>query len=357
MDRRASRAREIQSEIRKILLEDWNPIRGGVPADEYDAYVGGVYRLLSAGAAPEEIAAHLAEIEREHLGLSEATVEANLAVAHKLSLLDVSLVSKGPEGPQESEGPQGSEGPASGPKLYSSLASWFPLVTAPEEYAEEAALYERLLRAACERPPKSMLELGSGGGNNASHLKAHFQLTLVDRSPGMLEVSRALNPECEHVQGDMRTVRLGREFDCVFVHDAVVYLTTEHDLRQAIATAFVHCREGGAVLFAPDSVRENFRPFTDHGGHDGADRSLRYVEWAWDPDPADNTYLVDLAYLLRDRDGSVRVEWDRHVGGLFARGDWLRWLSEAGFHQPEVHPGDLSDVEPGRYEVFVARKS
>jgi len=50
---------------------------------------------------------------------------------------------------------------------------------------------------------------------------------LVDKSPGMLEVSRALNPECEHVEGDMRTVRLGREFDLVFVHDAVAYMAKE----------------------------------------------------------------------------------------------------------------------------------
>ena len=65
-----------------------------------------------------------------------------------------------------------------------------------------------------------MLELGSGGGNNASHLKAHFQLTLVDLSPAMLAVSRALNPECEHLQGDMRTVRLGRRFDAPTDHIA-----------------------------------------------------------------------------------------------------------------------------------------
>jgi hypothetical protein len=41
----------------------------------------------------------------------------------------------------------------------------------------------------------------------------------------------------------------------VFVHDAVAYMTTERELRAAIETAFVHCRPGGAALFAPDHVR------------------------------------------------------------------------------------------------------
>ena len=239
--------------------------------------------------------------------------------------------------------------------MYRELADWWPLLSAPEDYAEEAAFYQQTLVEACERSPHTLLELGSGGGNNASHLKARFTMVLVDRSPGMLDVSRALNPECEHVEGDMRTVRLGREFDAVFVHDAIVYLTTEADLRGAIETAFVHCKPGGAALFCPDHVRENFRSSTDHGGHDGLERSLRYLEWTWDPDPADNTYFVDYAYLLRGRDGSTHVEWDRHVEGLFSRADWLRLLADAGF-QPAIVPFDHSELEPGTYEIFVARK-
>jgi SAM-dependent methyltransferase len=240
-----------------------------------------------------------------------------------------------------------------GPKLYSELAEWWPLLSAPEDYAEEAAFYEQTIIEACDLPPRTMLELGSGGGNNASHLKRRFSMTLVEPSAGMLAHSRRLNPECEHLQGDMRTVRLGREFDCVFVHDAVCYMTTETDLRAAIETAFVHCRPGGAALFAPDHLRENFTSTTGQGGHDGDDRSLRYLEWKWDPDPSDTTYLVEYAYLLRERDGSVRAVHDRHVEGLFRRADWLRLLSDAGF-VPMVVVFDHSELEPGSYEQFVA---
>lgn len=199
-----------------------------------------------------------------------------------------------------------------------------------------------------------VLELGSGGGNNASHMKAHFGMTLVDLSPGMLAESRKLNPECEHVEGDMRTVRLGRTFDAVFVHDPVVYMTTEDDLRKAMETAFVHCRPGVVVLFAPDVTRETFRSATDHGGHDGETRGLRYLEWTWDPDPSDTSCVVDYAYLLRDEDGSVRVEHDRHVEGLFAQADWLRLLREAGFERPSMLPLVHSEVEPDSSHIFLA---
>jgi SAM-dependent methyltransferase len=187
-------------------------------------------------------------------------------------------------------------------------------------------------------------------------MKQDFDLTLTDISEEMLALSRTINPELEHVQGDMRTLRLGRRFDAVFVHDAICYMTTKVDLRAAVETAAAHCRPGGGVVLAPDYVRETFRESTDHGGHDGADgRGLRYLEWCVDSDPADTEYTTDFAILMREADGSVRVAHDRHVDGLFARETWLRLMGEAGF-EARVTPLVHSEVEPGLHEVFVGTK-
>lgn len=239
--------------------------------------------------------------------------------------------------------------------MYTEFAAWFHALTAPEEYAEEAEIYRREFLAASLIPVREVLELGSGGGNNASHLKHHFQLTLVDLSLDMLAISRGINPECEHLQGDMRTVRLERLFDAVFVHDAVMYMTSLDDLRQVIETAYLHCKPGGVALFVPDCVKETFRPGTDHGGHDREGRSMRYLEWNWDPDPDDTTFIADFAYLLRQPDGSLRCEQERHTLGLFPRADWLRTLAEAGF-EVRTAPFEHSEVEPGVTEIFVGVK-
>ena len=123
-----------------------------------------------------------------------------------------------------------------GPLMYSEIAEWWPLLSSPEEYEEEAGFFTGKLLDASDEPPKTVLELGSGGGNNASYMKKDFEMTLVDLSPQMLEVSKRLNPDCEHVVGDMRTVRLGREFDAVFVHDAIDYMTSTADLAAAVET-------------------------------------------------------------------------------------------------------------------------
>ena len=235
------------------------------------------------------------------------------------------------------------------PKLYGELASWFHLLSAPPDYAEEAEFARKLLVEASSTAPQTVLELGAGGGNNASHLKAHFQMTLVDLAQGMLDLSLTLNPECEHLTGDMRTVRLGRLFDAVFIHDAVMYMITEEELRQSIETAFVHCRPGGVALIMPDVVRETFVSLTTHGGHDGEDRSIRYIEWTFDADPSDTTYSVDFAYLLREGSRPLRVVHDHHVFGIFPREVWLRLFREVGF-EPRVV------ADPWGREVFVATR-
>ena len=243
----------------------------------------------------------------------------------------------------------------SGPILYDRLAEWWPLLSAPADYAGEAAFYRHLLERSGVEPLESVLELGSGGGNTASHLKRRFRLTLVDVSPGMLAVSRALNPDCEHAQGDMRTVRLGREFDAVFVHDAITYMTSREDLLRAMETARIHCRPGGVALFVPDETTETWTPYTSHGGQDADDgRGLRYLEWMWDPDPADTTVVIEFAYVLREVDGSVRVEQDRHYGGLFPRDVWLSTMEEAGFRNVEAIRSDPAEVGED-LKVFLGR--
>jgi SAM-dependent methyltransferase len=238
------------------------------------------------------------------------------------------------------------------PLLYDELADWFQLISAPADYAEEAAAYRDAILAAAREHPHTLLELGAGGGHNASHLKRDFNCTLTDLSPAMLATSRRLNPECEHVVGDMRTLRLGRVFDAVFVHDAVMYLTTEEDLRRAMETAFVHLRPGGVALFVPDATRETFVSRTDHGGCDGDGRALRYLEWSYDPDPGDTTFVTEFVCVLREGDAPARVVHDHHLEGLFPRAAWIRLLGEVGFDvRPSAsRPGDEGVPD----EVFVA---
>ncbi|MET0553097.1 MAG: class I SAM-dependent methyltransferase, partial [Vicinamibacteria bacterium] len=170
-------------------------------------------------------------------------------------------------------------------RLYGDLVPWYRLLDPPHDHTDEVAAFTRAIDGVIGTGPATLLELGAGAGHNASHLERRFRCTLSDPSEPMAALSRALNPASEHVPGDMRTLRLGRTFDAVLVHDAVMYMTSAADLRLAAETAFVHTRPGGAAVFAPDCTRETFVEAAElHEGDDGG-RALRCLAWSWDPDP------------------------------------------------------------------------
>jgi len=236
-------------------------------------------------------------------------------------------------------------------RIYTDLAEWYPLLTTLDEYAEECTDYREALLAALGGGPHDLLELGAGAGHNAYWLGAEFRCTLTDLSPQMLTLCRRNHPAAEVLQGDMRSLRLGRTFDAVLVHDALCYLTTRAELRALAATVAVHLRPGGVAVLAPDDVRESFQSGCDVGGEDGGpgdDRALRYLEWKWDPDPADDTTITDYTLVMRTGDALPEVVVDRHEVCVFPEAAWHEAFQSVGL-QLEALP------RLGGYPLFRTR--
>lgn len=235
-------------------------------------------------------------------------------------------------------------------QFYHALAEWWPLISPTEDYAEEAAFFRDLFAPVTAQAHAHLLELGSGGGSNAFYMKTAFStVTLSDIFPSMLTISQHLNPDCIHIAGDMRTLRLGKTFDAVFVHDAIGYMTTLDDLRRAFETAYVHCRSGGMAVFVPDCVRETFSAEITEGGGEGQGRAVRFVSWDEDIDGEANTYITDYVFLLRVKGQPLSIVHEQHVQGLFTRAEWLTLLESVGFRARIV-------IDPYEREVFVASK-
>ena len=87
------RSREIRREIRRVLLQEWDPIAvKDVPEaqDECDIYVGGVFALLVRKASEDEIIERLYSIEKDRMGLACSDKQALRTVARALLAIDVS---------------------------------------------------------------------------------------------------------------------------------------------------------------------------------------------------------------------------------------------------------------------------
>ena len=214
--------------------------------------------------------------------------------------------------------------------IYSDLSDWYRLLDPPEDHAIEAEQYAGVLRSHADGEVKTLLELGSGAGHNALYLKQWFDCTLTDISESMLDLSRQINTACRHHRGDMRDLRLGRQFDAVLAHDSVMYMKTEGELRQAISTAFAHLRSGGVALFVPDYFAEGFRESTTLHECVRGGMSMKCVEWSWDPDPDDDTFLTEFCFLIRESE-TVRCVHETHHEGMFRVDRWIAIMRECGF--------------------------
>jgi len=225
------------------------------------------------------------------------------------------------------------------PRLYRDLAWLWPILSPPEHYAAEAATLRKVFAQlqpegkprGSKKPRPRLLDLGAGGGHLLLHLARHFECTAADLSPTMLENCARLVPGAKRVQGDMRSLRLGEQFDAVLIHDAIDYMATPEDVRAALDTAAAHLAPGGVLFVAPTYTRDNF---VDGESEHDADPSanLTYLSYVHDPDPADTEYELVLVYLIRDPDTrAVETSVDRHRCGLFAETEWLSFMDEANF--------------------------
>jgi|HubBroStandDraft_5_1064220.scaffolds.fasta_scaffold1172680_2 hypothetical protein len=75
--------------IRRILMDQWNPIGFAVPDDEYDSYIPGIYRLIQDGADAYKLAQRLLQLEMVSIGV-QGNAERAERVANSLLALRTS---------------------------------------------------------------------------------------------------------------------------------------------------------------------------------------------------------------------------------------------------------------------------
>ena len=240
-------------------------------------------------------------------------------------------------------------------RMYDDFAHLWPLISHHSDYEVEARYWRNALSSELGQRRLRILELGVGGGNNLHHILypqcdgrasadaacngEHMQLDLpahdavvVDPSEKMLLNCKLLNPTVERHIGNMLDVRLNKKFDAVLIHDAVCYLMSEDDITDTIATARAHLQGGGVLIMAPDSFTETYTGTQLNAGiRRDVTPEFASIEYDHDPDPDDNAVESVFIYIIKNSDGSVRVEEDRHITGIFSIRTWLRLMKQAGF--------------------------
>src|SRR5262249_13725753 len=126
-----------------------------------------------------------------------------------------------------------------------------------KNYLAECAMVKGLFQTYGDGSIRTILDMGCGTGNHAIPLAQQgFEVTGVERSESMLvharsKAAKALpNKKIEFHQGDIRSAKLGRQFDAALMMFAVLgYQKENKDVLAALRTARQHLREGGLLVF------------------------------------------------------------------------------------------------------------
>ena len=121
-----------------------------------------------------------------------------------------------------------------------------------KDYAAEAARIHDLIEKYKQSAGNTLLDVACGTGTHAGLLARHYSVTGTDVNTAMLKVARKKHPEIRFLQGDMRALDLGRQFDiitCLF--SAIGYMRTKADLQKAAKSMSRHLLPGGVLLVEP----------------------------------------------------------------------------------------------------------
>lgn len=243
---------------------------------------------------------------------------------------------------------------------YNDLAWTEDWLANPSDSEEEVLIYVDLIKRTATEQPHTLLHLGSGAGGHDWIFKRHFTVTGVDISLGMLNKARIAHPDIEYLEGDMRTLRLNRQFDAVVIPDSIDYMASLDDLRQAIQTAVAHLKTGG-VLLVVAKTEETFQNnnFAYTGDKDGVHVTL--FENNYINPLLSNTYEATFVYLIRQQ-GELTIHTDRQVLGLFSQATWEKLFNDAELTMQKTRLNGIYDqylLGDGEYPltIFVGRKT
>lgn len=141
--------------------------------------------------------------------------------------------------------------------VFGAYSHYYNLLYKDKDYAGEAEYVNSLIKKH-DPVAKSILDLGCGTGRHDLLLAGlGYEITGVDMSEEMLAVANAQLESCSSqpstlnfVQGDIRSIRLGRTFDVVIsLFHVMSYQVTNAGLAAAFATARAHLKPGGIFIF------------------------------------------------------------------------------------------------------------
>ncbi len=138
--------------------------------------------------------------------------------------------------------------------IFDKYSEYYDLLYSDKDYTREVNFVNELFVRNSVVHGSEILELGCGTGKHAKLFsELGYKLVGVDQSEEMIKKACIINEgnnKLEFIVGDVRNVRIQKQFDVVIsLFHVTSYQTSNEDLFNMFETAGLHLKEGGLFVF------------------------------------------------------------------------------------------------------------
>jgi ubiquinone/menaquinone biosynthesis C-methylase UbiE len=213
--------------------------------------------------------------------------------------------------------------------LYYELAEYYDLIYSFKNYRKEANRIKALISKHKKSHGNELLDVACGTGHHLKYLRDRYSCTGVDVSEELLDIAKKNVKGVAFERADMTKLKLGQKFDiitCLF--SSIGYVKTYSKLKTTIQSFARHLKTEGVLIIEPWFTKRAYiigsPHMTTYGGKDVKIARLNVSKIRG------NVSVMDMHYLIAERDKDVKHFVDRHELGLFEVDKTLRIMKDAG---------------------------
>lgn len=183
--------------------------------------------------------------------------------------------------------------------------------------------------------PKTILDLGCGTGEVLVRLEEKYEMTGVDLSKEMVELSKKkCNTKDFYVQ-DMRSLNLEKNYDIVIsLFDTVNHLVSLEGLKQTMKSVWNNLNKDGLYIF--DVVTRDLMEDMFPGGNFIDDREEMMIVWEHEFDEEEELDYIDATFFIKEPSGMFSKIKEEYVKKIFTVDEIIKVAKETGFSILEV---------------------
>ena len=226
--------------------------------------------------------------------------------------------------------------------LYKELAKYYDLIYHWKNYKKEDSKIKKLISRYKKSEGKNLLDIACGTGHHLKFFKDSFSCTGIDINNEMLRVAKKNVNKVVFKQANMINFNLNKKFDVILcIFSSIGYVKTYSNLRITIKNFARHLKKGGIVIIEPWFGKPEFKA----GMPWMTTYDSKYIKIARlnVSKVKNNTSILDMHYLVAEKNKDVRHFVDRHELGLFDIKKTLKIMKEAGFEAKFLRNGLMKD--------------